>query len=145
LGNSINNFDFLFFSPLIIALIISLIAIFVYITALLRKKEKNKSNKIVKLLLMISSFLGIGVLIGFVIALNNTASNNFYILAFGIPEDWSYLFTLLYVFLGLILLTCLYFLFRIKKIDNRSVLFTVLFSNILIGVYFLYWGFFSFP
>ena len=144
LGNSINNFDFLFFSPLIIALIISLIAIFVYITALLRKKEKNKSNKIVKLLLIISSFLGIGVLIGFVIALNNTASNNFYILAFGIPENWSYLFTLLFVFLGLILLTCLYFLFRIKKIDNRSILFTVLFSNILIGVYFLYWGLVSF-
>ena len=144
LGNSINNFDILFFSPLLIALIISLIAFFIYILTLARKKEKNRSNKIVKLLLIINSLLGVGTLIGFVLALNETASKNFYILAFGIPENWSYLFTLLYFFLGLIILTCLYFIFRIKKIENRSVLFSVLFSNILIGIYFLYWGFVSF-
>ena len=144
LGNSINNFDILFFSPLIIALIISLIAFFIYILTLARKKEKNRSNKIVKLLLIINSLLGVGTLIGFVLALNETASKNFYILAFGIPENWSYLFTLLFVFLGMIILTCFYFIFRIKKTENRSVLFTVLFSNILIGVYFLYWGFVSF-
>lgn len=144
LGHSINNFELLFFAPLIIALIISLIAIFVYIITLLRNKEKNKSNKIVKLLLLISSALGIGVLIGFVIALNITASNNFYILAFGISENWSYLFTLLFVFLAIVLLTCIYFIVRIKKIDNRSIIFTVLFSNILIGIYFLYWEFLSF-
>lgn len=143
-GNSINNFELLFFIPLIIALLISLIAIFAYIMALFRNKEKNPSNKIVKLLLLISSALGIGVLIGFVIVLKATASNNFYILAFGISENWSYLFSLLFVFLGIVLLTSLYFIVRIKKIDNRSIIFTVLFSNILISTYFLYWGFLSF-
>lgn len=142
LGNSINNFNILFFSPLIIALMISLIAIFAYIISLIRKKEKNLSNKLVKLLLIVNSILGIGVLIGFVIALNDTASDNFYILAFGISENWSYLFTLFYVFLGLIVLTGIYFIFRINKIENRSIIFTVLFSNILIAMYFFYWGFF---
>ena len=144
LGNSINNFDLLFFSPLIIALMISLIAVFVYTIELLRNKEKNISNKLIKLLLIISSTLGIGVLIGFIIALNDTASNNFYILAFGIPENRSYLFTLLFIFLGVVFLSFFFFIINIKKIGNRSVIFTVLFSNLLIGVYFLYWGFFSF-
>ena len=144
LGHSINNFELIFFTPLIIALIISLIAIFVYIITLLRNKEINKSNKIVKLLLLIGSAIGVGVLIGFVIVLNTTASNNFYILAFGISENWSYLFTLLFAFFAIVILTCIYFIVRIKKIENRSIIFTVLFSNILIGIYFLYWGFFSF-
>ncbi len=144
LGNSINNFDLLFFSPLIIALIISLIAIFIYIISLIKNEEENKSNKLVKLLLLVCSALSIVVITGFVIALNKTASDNFYILAFGLPDNWSFLFTLLYVFSGVLFLTLFIFIFNLKNMNNRSIIFTVLFSNILINVYFLYWGFYPF-
>ncbi|PKV49535.1 TAP-like protein [Aquimarina sp. MAR_2010_214] len=141
LGNSLNNFDLLFFTPLVIALLISLVAIFAYLIELFRKKQKSTADKLVRILLIISSILGVGILIGFILAINDAASINFYILAFGISTNWGYLFPLFYVFIGVLLLSMLYFVFCVKKIDNRSVVFTVLFSNILIGSYFMYWGF----
>jgi len=142
LGDSISNFDIFFFAPLIIALLILLVAIFVYTIGLIRKRKvKDLRQKILKLLLIISSILGLVVLVGLVLALNSTASINFYILAVGIPENWSYLFTLLLIFFAFVILSLIYFLISINKLDNRSVIFSVLFSNILLGVYFLYWGF----
>lgn len=141
LGNSISNFDPLFFSPLIIALLILLFAIVIFTISLIRRKDKDWITKILKLLLVVCSIMGIAVLTGLVTALNNTASINYYILAIGLPENWSYLFTLLIAFLGVLIISSLYFMFSLKKIDNRSLIFTVLFSNIVLGGYFLYWGF----
>lgn len=144
LGNSINNFDILFFSPLIIALLISLAAIVFYLVLIITKKNDIASSKLMKLSLIINSALGITLIVGFILALNNVASENFYILAFGLPENYTYLFNLLLMFLGFLLFTIVFFFHNIKKIKERSVIFTVLFSNILTGTYFYYWGFFSF-
>ncbi len=141
LGDSLNKFDPLFFIPLIIALFISLVAVFSYLVGFFKRRQKTITDKLVRILLTITSILGIGVLIGFVLAISDTASINFYILAFGISASWSFLFTLFYIFIVILVLAAIYFLVSAKKIDNRSVVFTVLFSNILIGTYFLYWGF----
>jgi len=145
LGNSVNAMEILFFAPLIIAVLICIIAVFIYLVSLFRRRKGSKlANKIIKILLIISSIVGISALVGFVLAIKETAENNFYILAFGIPEDKSYLFSLLPVFFVLLLLALVYFVISIKKIEDRSIVFGVLFSNILLGVYFLYWGLFSF-
>jgi pimeloyl-ACP methyl ester carboxylesterase len=144
LGNSINNFDILFFSPLIIALLISLAAAVSYLVLIIIKKNDLASSKLMKFSLLLCSILGITLIVGFVLALNNVASDNFYVLAFGLPENYSYLFNLLLIFLGVLLFTIAFFFVNIKRINERSVIFTVLFSNVLIGTYFYYWGFFSF-
>jgi len=143
LGNSINNFDPLFFAPLIIALLILIAAIVVFLFGFIRRKKKRWISKGIVSLLSVTSILGIGVLTGLVLALKNTTAINFYILAIGVPEKWSFLFTVLLVFFGVLVLSCVYFIFIMNKIENRSLIFTVLFSNILLGGYFMYWGFLS--
>jgi hypothetical protein len=47
---------------------------------------------------------------------------------------------LVLVFLGCLILTLLYYILTIKKTDARSVIFSVIFSNILLATYLLYWG-----
>ena len=140
LGNSISRLDLFFLAPLCLALLISIISIFAYSIALIRKKEENTTSKIIKLSLIVNSILGLATLIGFVIALNNTASKNGIILAFGLPQNYTYLFKLLWVFLATLFFAVLLFLFKIKKIKNRSIILLVLFSNVLIAIYFFYWG-----
>ena len=142
LGNSVSNFDVLFSAPLIIALLVSIVAIFAYLFLLIRRKDITTSNKIMKLALIISSILAVVLIVNFVMALNNVASDNFYILAFGLPVAYNHLFTILFVFLGVLLFNISYFFINIKHIISRSIVFTVLFSNILIGIYFYYWGLF---
>ena len=74
-------------------------------------------------------------------AVNNTAQDNFYILAFGLPNQFSYLFILQWIFIVLTLVSIIYFLFKIKSISDASIMATILFSLVLVGVYFQYWGF----
>ncbi len=141
MGNSLNKREILFFIPLIIALLVSLGSIFIYVFSFLRKKRnQGKLNTIIKILLVISSILSILIIVGAVVGLNNTASENFYILAFGLPQNYSFVFKLLIPFMISLSVASLIFLLGMKYIENRSILFTVLFSNILIAVYLFFWG-----
>lgn len=142
MGNSLNNLDILFFIPLTIALLISFIAIFVYLFTFLRRKKQSKLNNIVRLLLTATSLTSILIIVGLLEGLNNIASKNFYILAFGLTDDYSIFFNLLNPFIVFLIITSLVFFLGIKKINNRSLLFTVLFSNILTYVYLIYWNIF---
>jgi hypothetical protein len=140
-GNSLNDFNILFFAPFFIAVIILLITIFNFCYVLIRKRKDVNQNKLMKFLTVVTSILGLFIIIQLVLALNATAQDNFYILAFGLPNQFSYLFMLQWIFVILTLVSVIYFLFKIKSISDASIMATILFSLILIGVYFQYWGF----
>ncbi|WP_264524484.1 alpha/beta fold hydrolase [Flavobacterium sp. N502536] len=140
-ANSINEFNLLFFAPFFTALIIALLSIFIFAYVLIRKREEKTPDKILLALIIITSLLGIFTIIGFVLAVNSTAELNFYILAFGVPDQFNYLFILQWIFIAFTLICILYFLLKIKHISNTGVVATILFSLLLIGIYFQYWGF----
>lgn len=139
-GNSLNEFDLLFFAPIFIAVTIMLVAIFGFIYVLIKRRE-TLPNKIIKVLLIIASILCLFIFVQLALALNGTAQVNFYILAFGLPNQFGYLFTLQWIFIAITLIAVIYFLFKIKSISNASFTAAILFSLVLIGVYFQYWGF----
>lgn len=140
-GNSLNEFNILFFAPFFIAVIILLISIFNFCYVLIKNRKGVTQDKLMKFLIVITSTLGMVIIIGLVLAINSTAQNNFYILAFGLPNKFSYLFILQWVFISLTLVSMIYFLFKIKAISDASIMATILFSLFLVGVYFQYWGF----
>lgn len=141
IGNSLNNPDILFLLPLIIALLISLIAIFSYTFSILKKHKKI--NAIIRGMIVVSSILSLLIITYLIVGINNTASSNFYIVAFGLPENYSFVFKLLIPFIIILSLVLVLFFIGIKNIKNRSILFTVIFSNMLIATYLFYWGVFS--
>lgn len=137
---SLNSFDFFFFIPLCIAILVLIISIFAYSRSLFINNEVNISNKIIKAFLLFSCILALVILTTLYVGINKTAFENFYILAFGLPQDYAFVFKLLMAFVAILIIITILFLSRIKYLEDRSSLFTVLFSNILIIIYFLHWG-----
>lgn len=142
LAESLNELNAIFLGPLFIAVGIIIVFLFIYPINLLRKKYALLSDKIIRVLVIITSIIGIGSLVGLIYALINVAGENYYILAFGLPGSYSYLFTGIIVFCTLLILTIFYLIFKFKKIQQRSVLFSTVFSNILLAVYMFYWQIF---
>lgn len=140
-ANSLNEFNLLFFTPFFIAIIILLITIFNFCYVLIRYRKSAVQNKFMKSLIVITSLLGLFVIIEFVLVVNTVAQDNFYVLAFGVPNQFNYLFVIQRIFILLTIILILYFIIKIKIISNTSVIATILFSLFLIGVYFQYWGF----
>jgi pimeloyl-ACP methyl ester carboxylesterase len=140
-ANTLNEFDLLFFAPLFIAITILMVSILTFVYLLIRNRKDVAKNKIMKTLVILTSLLGLITIIGFVLAINNTSENNFYILAFGIPNQFEYLFTIQWAFIVCFIISILYFVFAIKSISDTSIMATILFSLCLIGIYFQYWGF----
>ena len=143
MGNSLNEMNFLFLAPLLIAVGVMLAFIFVYLFRLLKKKYQYQSDKIIRIMTIVTSIVGLISFIGLINALLSVSQNNFYILAFGLPDDYGYLFQVALIFLALVIITVLFFGVQIKKIRDRSIVFSVIFSNILIVTYMLYWGIFA--
>jgi hypothetical protein len=140
-GNSLNEFNLLFFAPFFIAVIILLISIFNFCYVLIRNRKNITQNKLMKSLVVMTSVLGLFIVVQSILAVNSTAQDNFYILAFGLPNQFSYLFMLQWIFIVLTLVSIIYFLFKVKSISDASIMATILFSLVLVGVYFQYWGF----
>jgi len=126
---------------LIIAIIILLISFFNLSYLLIKNKKYTKQDKLIRFLIVFTSLLGLCTIIILILAINNTINQNFYILAFGLPKQYSYLFIFQWFFIVLTIMSLLYFVIKIKSISNTSVIFTILFSLILVCVYFQYWGF----
>lgn len=140
MAESIGRLDILFLAPLAIAIILVLVFMIGYTIKLIRKKYTNSNDKLVRLLSIFTSILGILTLFGLFQALQAAISKNYFILAFGLPEAYTYVFIFLKAFIACLLISLLFFIFRIKKIQERSLVFTVLFSNMLIVIYLLYWN-----
>ena len=138
IGNSLNQMNFVFLTPLIIALLIMVVFIFVYLLRIIKRKYVF-TDMVVRGMSTLLSLVGICGFVLLVLALLEVLGQNFYILAFGLPAKFSYVFTVLQVFGILLILTVLFFAFRIRKLSNRSVIFSLLFSNIILLSYLLYW------
>lgn len=141
-ANSLNEFKILFFAPLIIALVILIISTLNFLFVSIKNKKNNKANKLLSFLIALTALIGIFTITGLIMALNEVSARNFYILAFGIFNQFNYLFTLQWIFLIGTAISILYFILKIKTVSNASVVATVLFSLILICAYFQYWGFY---
>ncbi|MBQ4803357.1 alpha/beta fold hydrolase [Aquimarina sp. MMG015] len=139
-GNNLSKINLVFLLPLFVALLIMFVFIFTYVIKLIRKKYKTNSDKIIRVLSILTSIVGITGLISLVLALTKVAGQNYFVLAFGLPENFNYIFTVLLIFSALLFITMLYFIVRIKIINDRSIVFSVLFSNILLVTYLFYWG-----
>ncbi|WP_241507273.1 alpha/beta fold hydrolase [Aquimarina sediminis] len=139
-GNSLNQLNLIFLSPLFVALGIMSVFVFTYMIKLLRRKYKRTPDRIVRILSVLTSAAGITGLICLVLALMKVANQNYFILAFGLPNNFDYVFIMILIFGGFLIVTLLYFIMLIKRINDRSIVFSVLFSNILLVTYLFYWG-----
>lgn len=142
-ANSLNEFNFLFMAPFLVAVIIVLISFFTFIYSRIKNKKNTIANKIMQILILISSCLALFVITGFIIAIIDIADVNFYILAFGMSDKYEYLLWAQLLFIIFTALSFAYFVLKAKSILNASVIFTILFSLILMIVYFQYWGFYD--
>ncbi len=140
IGNSLSELNLIFLSPLMIALMVMIAFIFTYIVKLVRKKYSATQDKIIRISSAITSIIGITGLVILLLALIKVAGQNYFVLAFGLPDDFNYVFNLLLIFGILLVITLLYFILQLKKINNRSIVFSVLFSNLLLITYLFYWG-----
>ncbi len=140
MGNSLSQLNLMFLAPLVIALLLMLSFIIVFIVNLFRGKYSFLPDKIIRGGTLLTSIIGIASLVGFILALGEVSRLNYYVLAFGLPDRYSYLFLGLLIFVILLIITSLYFIAYLKKITNRSVIISVLFSQLLCVVYFMYWG-----
>ncbi len=140
LGSSLKEFHPLFILPLLIALLLMIVFVFINTFKLFKKRYTTSSDKIIRSLGILTSIAGVIVLVGFITALINVANSNHFILAFGLPTEYNYLYIVLFTFVALMLISLAYFILQIKKIKDRSVVFSVIFSNLVFVVYFWYWG-----
>ncbi len=141
LANSLGSFNLLFFFPLLIAVVLLLVFCLYHVYQLLRRSPLGVANRWMNHLLVLSSLIGIITFVGFAQAINQTAADNLYLLAFGIPEQYSYLFSLRLAFVVLLVLTSAYFFLRLRRLQQLNLVGTLLFSNFLLFAYFFYWGF----
>lgn len=140
MGNSLGQMDPIFLTPLLIALFLMIMFIVIHLAKFFKGKYVLLPDKIIRGGSMLTSIIGISCLVGFIMALSKVANSNAFVLAFGLPESYTYLFWALFTFITLLVLSLIYFLINIKKINGRSIVFSVLFSQLVFAIYFLYWG-----
>ena len=142
-ANSLRELNPVFLAPLVIALLLLVIAVFVFTFLLIKRRNLGVSGKLLNGFIILTSLTGIASLGTLVYAILNTLPRNFYILAFGLPNSFGFIFILQLVFIVLTLITLVFFLLRIRKLEELSFVSSIMFSFILIGWYFYYWGFFG--
>ncbi|WP_394749643.1 alpha/beta fold hydrolase [Spongiimicrobium salis] len=138
-GRSLIEPNLLFLGPLIIALGIALVFFFVHLVNFFRKKYVSIPDKIVRILVVVTSFVGLASLISLIFAIVQNAQQNFYTIVFGLPKSYGYIFTGILIFMVLLALSTIYLTISFRKIKNRSIVFSILFSNILLAAYLFYW------
>ncbi|KAB8151560.1 alpha/beta fold hydrolase [Kordia sp. TARA_039_SRF] len=140
MGTSLSQLDPFFIGPLAIAVFVMIAFVFIYTFNFIKKKYNTMPDKVIRILSTITSVIGIFLIANFVLAVLKVSEINYFILAFGLPTTYNYLFTTIIIFSIFLILTFLYFILKIKKIDERSIIFSVIFSNILLLIYMTYWG-----
>ncbi len=137
--NSIQNFSPVFFTPLLIALIVLLISVIFYFISLFQNIPTL--NKIFGFVMILTSLLGIATVGSLIYGIVDTVPRNFYILAFGLPSNFDFIYILQLIFLGLMIFSTVFFILRITKMQERSLVLSVIFSFFVLSCYFYYWGF----
>jgi pimeloyl-ACP methyl ester carboxylesterase len=140
LAMSLIEGNLMFLIPLGISLIVLLIFLTGCIYTLFKKKKLSKKQIVLGISLFTCSLLSIIISKEMYKAVIDVSYQNFLILNFGLPENYSYLFVLTKVLLFLVIVSFILFFVFIKNLPNRSVLFSVIFSNALLVIYFLFWN-----
>jgi pimeloyl-ACP methyl ester carboxylesterase len=136
-ANSLTNFDWIFFSPLIFCFF-SLISFMVHF-GINRKGLSNKTFNGYTFFICILALLSIGVL-GYAVV--DTSKDNFYMLAFGLPKKYSFVFTIFKILIPLTACFWVIYLLLRKKNKSTSQFFPLVgFSITIILIYLFYWGF----
>lgn len=139
IADSLNKPNLLFLSPLLIAILLTLVSSIYYSFFILGRNTKNKP-RVFNYILVITSLIGISLISSFLWAIFKTSDYNSYILLFGLPSKFSFLFGLLYIYIVCTTLCILFLIFNFKKIRNIEINISFIFSFLLIIIYFLYWG-----
>ena len=137
--DSLNKPNLLFLSPLVIAILLTLGALIYSSFSIFRRDTKNNS-KILNYILAITSLIGLSLISSFLWVIFQTSSYNSYILLFGLPSKFSFLFGLLYMYIICTAIGILYLIFRFKRIRNIEINVSFIFSFLLIIIYFFYCG-----
>ncbi|WP_343658989.1 alpha/beta hydrolase [Chryseobacterium sp.] len=138
-----NMSDPLALAPLVLAYILIIGGgIYFLIYIIRQRKQERVLNKIFYGLLVLGCFMAIIILGGFIYAIQDAVSSNFFICAFGIKDRFSSLFTFLTVF-AVLVGVLLIFLIRISRYNHQVILVTLVFSLMLILFYFYHWDFFN--
>lgn len=139
MGIMLSQLDPILMLPLALAVGLILSFIIAHSLRLVKQRQMKLSDKIIRILNIVTSVLGVITLGGLIVAILDMSKSNSLALAFGLLETYDYLFTIMIVFVVTLIITTLYFFISIKKLRDRSILFSVLFSNMLIVIYFFYW------
>ncbi|MDW3191871.1 MAG: alpha/beta fold hydrolase [Cytophagales bacterium] len=141
MAKSIQNFDILFFAPLIISLVIFISYIVFQVFSKFNKQQTRRQQKVAESLILFCSSIALVIVLILVYAIIQTLNINFNIVAFGIPNDFAFISILNYAFIGILAATFIYYAIRFKNLNNRALLFAILFSNAITGTYLYHWGF----
>ncbi|MGH1386749.1 alpha/beta fold hydrolase [Kordia sp.] len=144
MGTMLSQLDPMLLLPILLAIGLMISFIVAHCIRLVKQKQMRLSDKVIRILNVVTSTLGVITFVGLVFALLDTSGTNMFALAFGLPDRYNYLFTIMLVFIVLLAVSIIYFFFSLRKLKDRSVLLSVLFSNILIATYFFYWEVFTF-
>jgi len=139
MGMALSQLDPLLLFPLALALGLMISFIIAHCIRLVKQKKMKVSDKVIRILNVVTSTLGAITLLGLIIALLDMSGKNPFALAFGLPEQYDYLFMIMIVFVIVLAISIVYFFASMKKLKDRSILFSVIFSNILVASYFYYW------
>lgn len=139
-GNSVSKMDVLFMTPLIISILLMIVFVFFFTIKIIRRRYVYLPDRIVRVFAMLASITGVLGLVLLMMALNTVLKQNQFVLAFGLPAQFSYIFFIFYLFAFLVMLMLLYFFAQFRRIKNRTVVFSVIFSNIVLVVYLFYWS-----
>ncbi|WP_046744461.1 alpha/beta fold hydrolase [Kordia zhangzhouensis] len=143
MGTMFSQWDPMLWLPLALAVGLMISFIIAHSIRLMKQRQMKLSDKVIRILNVITSTLGIITFGGLLYAIMDMSGSNSFALAFGLPERYDFLFTIMLVFVVILAISTLYFFISMKKLKDRSILFSVLFSNMLIATYFFYWGMIS--
>lgn len=140
MANSLGKLNILFLSPLLIAFFVLMYAVIFYSYTIFKEIRYGHSAGVLSVSIVLSSIFGIISICGLLFAIFDTASDNMYVLAFGLPTKFDFLITLRYCFVFGLACSIILFFMKIKTIRNVDSLVLVLFSLVLVNTYFMYWG-----
>lgn len=135
IAKKMNKQDWLLWAPLLIASCFLLFYIFYFI-------KETKNNLFFKIVIFVNCLVGIFNVLLIPIAIYQSAYMNRFILIFGVIDKFYFINWINNLFLLLSILSILTFIFKFRILKNKKIYFLVLFSIVVINVYYYIGSFF---
>lgn len=135
---SLNKMDYQRLTPLFLSLlIIVFITLYLIIQLIRKKKFENTENKLIRGLIITNSILNIAFYTSLIFAILNTASINYYLLAFGVSSDYKFIIVIQYLSIILSILSVFHFSVNQKKINQKKIILPAIIILIFLQIYFI--------